>query len=351
MVHLTPTIIEAWCYFAINAVVVSARVILRWRTQTFRGLAVDDYLMVFALPLYAAGTAVAYLVEVYTHGLANNDIPPQQRASLDLNSLEGRLRVHGSQLHLCGWILYTALLWTLKICWLFFYKRLGDRVDNMAMKVKLGFVLVISTYLAVFFTILFGCFPVSKHWQINPDPGTVSQLQAWLVVWTNVLTDLYIISIPLPMIWRARISIGRKAGLCVMFCCGLIAAGFGVARCVFILRNDSGDTQFAARWSFRESFLAVLLSNLPILFSLARQDRRITKEASSRSRSGTHGGSSSQSRSAINAFKLSPLSNARAKSRIRLDEQDETPHWGNESQTAFGGTNLSRKHATGYAEP
>ncbi|KAM4054801.1 putative short-chain dehydrogenase reductase sdr protein [Hirsutella rhossiliensis] len=279
MAGLEVTGVETWTYFAISLVVILVRVGLRWRAEGFRGLDADDYLMVLAAPLYGAGTVVAFFVNVHAHGLANNGPTPEERAALDPDSLEWRLRVKGSQLHLSGWLLYTALLWTLKLCWLFFYKRLGDRVNRMTLKVNLGFVLVGSTYVAVFATILFGCWPISKHWQINPDPGNrcypaIAELQAWVVVCTNLTTDLYIMTIPLPMVWRARISARKKAGLGAMFCCGLITIGFGAARCAFILRNDSGDTEFAARWSSRESFVAVIISNVPILFPLIRQESR-----------------------------------------------------------------------------
>lgn len=44
----------------------------------------------------------------------------------------------------------------------------------MAVRVKIGFVVVFVTFFATFFTILFGCYPISKHWQINPNPGSTN---------------------------------------------------------------------------------------------------------------------------------------------------------------------------------
>lgn len=49
----------------------------------------------------------------------------EQRAALDPQSHEYYLRVKGSQTQLFGWLDYTVLLWILKLCWLFFYSRLG----------------------------------------------------------------------------------------------------------------------------------------------------------------------------------------------------------------------------------
>jgi hypothetical protein len=97
-----------------------------------------------------------------------------ERAALDPHSLEYHLRVKGSQTQLFGWLVYTVLLWVLKTTWLFFFKRLGDGIDNMALKINIGFVFVGVTFFSTFFAILFGCFPVEKHWQIYPDPGSKS---------------------------------------------------------------------------------------------------------------------------------------------------------------------------------
>lgn len=96
----------------------------------------------------------------------------EQRASLDPSSDEYYRRVKGSQTQLFGWLVYTVLLWVLKACWLFFFRRLGDGVGRMAAKIRVGFAFVGVTFLATFLTIVFGCYPVEKHWQIYPDPGS-----------------------------------------------------------------------------------------------------------------------------------------------------------------------------------
>ena len=42
----------------------------------------------------------------------------------------------------------------------------------MRIRIQVGAVLLAVTFLATFLSILFGCYPVKKHWQINPDPGS-----------------------------------------------------------------------------------------------------------------------------------------------------------------------------------
>lgn len=169
-------------------------------------------------------------------------LTPEERAAIDVNSEEYKLRIHGSKSHLSGWLIYTVLLWAIKACWLFFYKRLGDGVDNMATQIKIGFVFCGTTFIATILVILCGCLPIYKRWQINPDPGSmslpdaswcpptsylfastfkrvlwenmknmftnsftdacqlaISKLTAWTLICTNLSTDLYIMTIPLPV--------------------------------------------------------------------------------------------------------------------------------------------------------
>ncbi|KAL8729618.1 MAG: hypothetical protein Q9181_004933 [Wetmoreana brouardii] len=185
-------IAEAFSLLAISLVVIALRWLSRVMTVGFRKLAA----------LYSAETTVAYYVGNPWKGLANSGMTPEYRAALDPQGEEYRLRVGGSKNQLVGWLVYTVLLWTLKTCMLIFYSRLTDGVNNMRIRIRIGAVLLAVSFLATFLTILLGCLPVHRHWQINPDPG-------------------------------------RANG-----------------------------PQQAGQWSIRESFIAVVVGNLPMLYTL-----------------------------------------------------------------------------------
>lgn len=68
------------------------------------------------------------------------------------------------------------------------------------------------------------------------------------------------------MVWSARISVTKKTGLFVMFSGGLITTVFGGLRCGYILQDSAQGPQLAGEWSCRESFVAVFISNFPVLF-------------------------------------------------------------------------------------
>jgi hypothetical protein len=43
----------------------------------------------------------------------------------------------------------------------------------MKMRIKIGYGLIAATYVATILSILLGCQPFHKNWQINPDPGSM----------------------------------------------------------------------------------------------------------------------------------------------------------------------------------
>ena len=47
-----------------------------------------------------------------------------------------------------------------------------EGVDNMTIRIRIGLVAVVVTYIATILSILLGCMPMHKNWQIFPDPGS-----------------------------------------------------------------------------------------------------------------------------------------------------------------------------------
>ena len=125
---------------------------------------------------YSIETALAYSVGAYWHGLANSGMTDEERKALDPASEEYRLRVNGSKTQVAGWSTYTFLLWVLKAAMAAFYLRLTEGLDNYRPRIFIGFGLIVVTWLVVLFSILFGCHPMEKNWQIYPDPGSTSTL-------------------------------------------------------------------------------------------------------------------------------------------------------------------------------
>jgi hypothetical protein len=139
--------------------------------------------------------------------------------------------------------------------------------------------LIVVTYITVVLTFLLSCQPFHKFWQINPDPGNLcqpasSKLYIFMVVSLNIVSDLYLLLIPIPMLWGAHIPKVKKIGLIVLFSGGIFVMVAGLLRCVLILKNPKGGPTEGASWAVRESFVAVATSSLPMTWGWMRQKLR-----------------------------------------------------------------------------
>ncbi|RYC79811.1 hypothetical protein BFJ63_vAg17308 [Fusarium oxysporum f. sp. narcissi] len=229
---------EAWTLLALGLWFIGMRMWVRWTQVGFSGWQLDDYLMPVTGVVFTLETAAAYLVGAMFGGLTNSYMTDEQRAALSPNSKEYSDRVWGSKIQVIGWSFYVFILWSLKVCLAVFYSRLTSGLAHLTMRVRIAYALLGVTYVAVALSILLGCQPMERYWQIYPDPGnlcqpTISRLYVLVVVIPNVITDLYLLSIPLPAGPEGAIS--------------------------------------GSQWACRETFVSVIVTNLPVVQPLVRK--------------------------------------------------------------------------------
>ncbi|WYZ39797.1 hypothetical protein EsH8_IV_000138 [Colletotrichum jinshuiense] len=260
---------EAFTLLGVALGVIILRSYARISAVGLKRLQADDYLMLFV--------AVRAPSRAYWRGLANNGMTDEERRNLDVNSEEYRFRVNGSKTQIAGWITYSCLvLWPAKAAMCVFYVRLTEGLHNFRKRIITGFVLIGVTWLAVFFSIIFSCHPMKKNWQIHPDPGNlcqpaISKVNILVTVVLNVVTDLYLLSIPIPMLWESKLPLRKKLGLIVLFSGGVFVTVAGILRCVLIITNPVTGAQQAGSWAVRETFVAIVTSNIPMIFPLVRR--------------------------------------------------------------------------------
>ncbi|KAL4805793.1 hypothetical protein BDV18DRAFT_139857 [Aspergillus unguis] len=341
--------IEAFTLLALAIVTIVLRVVARWHIAGPRNFQLDDYLMPLAGVVYGLETGAAYCVGAWWMGLANNSMTTEQRKTLDPASQEYALRVGGSKTQVLGWSLYTTLLWLLKACMAVFYSRLTAGLINMRIRVKIAYGLIGATYIAVICSILFGCHPMSKNWQIYPDPGNycqpaVSRIDVFVTVTLNVATDLYLISIPTPILFKARLPIREKLELLVLFSGGTFVMAAGILRCVLIVTAGANGAQQAGSWACRETFVAVVIGNAPMIYPFLRRIARkagiyITTNARTQSYPLTDGedGQVKSNNNGNGNNNKSGLSQASRKRRFRHPLSIPDTQWRDESTTLGGG--------------
>ncbi|KAK4124673.1 hypothetical protein N657DRAFT_572064 [Parathielavia appendiculata] len=264
--------VEAFTLLAIGLCFTVLRTAARIKIVGVKGLRWDDILVWVGTICHAAETGLAYSVGHAAHGLANNGMTDAQRAALRPDSPEYQTRVLGSKIQIAGWSTYSVLLWSLKLSLLIFYRRLTTGVGTQyRIRVNIGFGFLAASFVAITTNLYLACRPFHKYWQINPDPGNVCQPAisnqvVWMYLAFNVSTDLYLLSIPLPMLWASALKPVKKAGLMVVFGGGLLVVAFAILRCAMIFLDPVNGAQLAGSWAVRETFVAVVTTNLPMIF-------------------------------------------------------------------------------------
>ena len=164
-----------------------------------------------------------------------------------------------------------------KLSVLLFYKRVfrGDTF-NAAVWTMISIIGVWTT--AFFFANLLQCYPISLNWEAS-GAQVVSCINTNMMylaqAWTDVLTDVMILSLPVPCVWALQMPARHKVGVTAIFLLGLLTVLSGVAKLIvyyhIIALAEGGDydiTWFetpAYLWAFIESALGIVGACLPLL--------------------------------------------------------------------------------------
>lgn len=120
---------------------------------------------------YTAVSVVGHVFILDAGGKHTSQLTMEARLSLPES--EYAAYAFGSKMFLLGETLYLSTVWTLKLCMAFFYRRLvrGLWSEKLILPLMAG---IGATFIAGILTIYTTCVPVSKHWQILPNPGRAS---------------------------------------------------------------------------------------------------------------------------------------------------------------------------------
>ncbi|KAL3478514.1 hypothetical protein BJX99DRAFT_269193 [Aspergillus californicus] len=125
------------------------------------------------------------------------------------------------------------------------------------------------------FSIVLESFLLCKPIEFNYNPflpgGTCGNRNAAFVAAgiLNMITDFMVMLLPVPYIWRLQLPLGRKIGLLVTFCLGLLVSAISMVRVFTLLSIDFTDATYTLPmsliWIIVEEELAIVAANLPTL--------------------------------------------------------------------------------------
>lgn len=71
-----------------------------------------------------------------------------------------------------------------------------------------------------------------------------SRLSAYGVIFFDGLTDIFLISLPVPVIWKSRLPLKQRVMLAGLFSGGFMIVVFAILRCVYMLGVSSLNIDF-----------------------------------------------------------------------------------------------------------
>ena len=107
-----------------------------------------------------------------------------------------------------------------------------------------------------------------------PDPGTcvVAKTQLITMGTLNIATDIMLVLIPLPLVFKAKLPIMRKVQLGLLFCVSFFVIAITIIRMPIIIGNQSLQ-KARTLWASIECIAAAMVANAPMFNSLLHKKR------------------------------------------------------------------------------
>lgn len=118
---------------------------------------------------------------------------------------------------------YGTAIFVVQISFLLFYRRIFTFQNNrFKWSVLAVGVFAFCVWIAVFFATVFHCHPVEFHWDFTIPGGYCGDPQRIFLtgLGLNLLTDIFIVILPIPMIWRIQITPAEKIAISGAFLLG-----------------------------------------------------------------------------------------------------------------------------------
>ncbi|MCJ1458323.1 hypothetical protein MMC28_008694 [Mycoblastus sanguinarius] len=248
-------------------------IILRFYARNLKkaGLWWDDYMILPAM-LFTIGTAICMFV-----GSALGDLGRHTEISPHRHPIFTQRTVIFEQISYASQLTLTLTLAFTKLAVLLFYKRIfKGPLITAAVWTMIGVVIVWAV--AFFFSNLLQCWPISLNWTAfgSVPSGCIETNVMYIAqAYSDVFTDVIILSLPLPCIWAMKMPIKHRIAVSGIFLLGVLTVGAGVAKLVVFRQIAKATLHHAVDvtylltptvyWPMVESSLGIVGACLPLL--------------------------------------------------------------------------------------
>lgn len=172
---------------------------------------------------------------------------------------------------------YDIALVTVKLGILAFYHRVF--VIPLFRKIVLATAtFVIAWGIGITVTLALACRPIQAFWDSNVRGGCLHLVTfTYFTNITNLITDIWIFLMPIPVIWQLHLQTKKKLLLCMIFSIGVATCIVSILRLRVVLGHGNPDFTWyyvpLGAYSAFEPLGGILATNLPIIWHMYRKRR------------------------------------------------------------------------------
>ncbi|KAI9932133.1 hypothetical protein AWENTII_010462 [Aspergillus wentii] len=256
---------ETWVLYAVGLLGVALRFTARIRRLGIRNLQTDDYLMVFSVIWY---TMLCVALNQVVSGGGSNLMDEDD--ILRMTPSDKAERIKGSKWVFVSEHSFVLTIWGLKACMLVIYARITEGlrqrrwINYVAVYVGVGFV-------AVELSLFLICRPLTNYWAVPTPNYQCSSYQYYEIVQgcISISADILMLVIAIPLLVQVRVPLKQKLILLVLFGMGIFVIVAAILTKVYCLVPKL-ISYIYMNWYFREATVAILVTNLPLVWSLLR---------------------------------------------------------------------------------
>ncbi|KAE8555694.1 hypothetical protein EYB25_000392 [Talaromyces marneffei] len=180
--------------------------------------------------------------------------------------------IRGSKLEVWAEWSYLVVSGTVKLSYLLLYIRIFGPFQRVTPVLWTGVVFVSLIYVVLLMMSILDCQPIHSHWDKTVDGKCLpAMVLAYSSGAFNVVTDLFVLIVPMPTVWSMTLTTAKKLRVSAVFGLGIIAVSLSITRLaktpiVFKSTDPSWDLSTFAVYSFLElsfGFICCCLLTFP----------------------------------------------------------------------------------------
>ncbi|KAL0940493.1 uncharacterized protein CTRU02_203256 [Colletotrichum truncatum] len=257
---------ESWSLYTVGILIISLRLYGQARRLGgLRNYQADDYLQLVAVGFY---TVLVATLNIITDNGGSNLFLPEDLPTFTESDV--RNRIENSKYVLVSEQAMLNVIYVLKACVLILYTRL---TLGLAAKRIVRF---LAIYVAVGWTasqiaMFASCQPFKGYWAVPPPDPQCATYEHYAIVQAcfNISSDVFMMMVPLPLIFKMSTAWRQKVVLVFIFGLGICIIIAAMLTKIYNLEDPYSPRYML--WYIREASVAVYVSNLPLIWPLLRE--------------------------------------------------------------------------------